>query len=232
MKKILLLSALLCLQPLVHANVAGGGGGYAQPYAQPFAEPFTRPFAYRPEYVGMASYEYRPSAQISANVREEITRSLVSLGYGRGSINAQQEQQLRQYLAQTDLMRVVSSELRSRGYEPNSVATALSYWLITNYNIIHGTTSSDSQDAAVLRQAQTLLDQQGEMARLSDGEKQRAAEGLYWVATLQQYAYQEARAGTPGFDLNSVVADAHAALMTYGIDAYKLRLTNNGFEAR
>lgn len=234
MKNILLLSsALFCVLHTAHATVGGSGAATMPYHAAPFSALSSSPFAHRHEQaLNPRTYEYRPSPQVSANVREEITRSLVALGYGRGALDARTEQQLRAFIGQTDLMRAVSSELSGRGYDPNSLATAMTYWLLTNYNIIHGRTSTDSEDAAVLRQAQALLSQQSDLAYMSDGEKQRAAEGMYWVATLQQYAYEEARAGTPGFDLNSVVADAHAALMSYGIDAYQLRLSERGLEPR
>lgn len=178
------------------------------------------------------AYEYTPSPQVSRNVREEVTRALIAHGYRNGTLNAQTEQQLRAALAQTDLMAEVNRELRARGYDPNSVAAAMTYWLVNNYNIIHGHISNDAEDRAVLRQAQYLLSQQPDMLRMSDSEKQSQAEGLYWIATLQQFAYQQAKQGLGGYDLNSVIADAHAALMTYGIDAYQLRLTEQGLQPK
>lgn len=178
------------------------------------------------------TYEYRHSPQVSAQVREEIMRHLIVHGYNKGLMDYEREAELRATLGQTDLVAVVARELDARGYNPNSLATAVAYWLIVNYNIIHGTSSTDHQEAAVLRQAQILLSRQPDMASVSDSEKQRMAEGMIWIASLQQYAYELAQQGAPGYDLGDVIADAHSALMTYGIDAYRLRLTANGFVPR
>lgn len=178
------------------------------------------------------AYEYRPSPQVSRNVREEVIRALIAHGYRNGKLNTDTEPQLRAALEQADLMAEVNRELRTRGHDPNSVAAAITYWLVNNYNIIHGHISTDAEDRAVLRQAQYLLSQQPDMLRMSDAEKQSQAESLYWIATLQQFAYQQAQQGLGGYDMDSVVADAHAALMTYGIDAYQLRLTEQGLQPR
>lgn len=178
------------------------------------------------------AYEYRPSPQVSRNVREEIIRALIAHGHRTDTLTPEMENTLRNHLGQADLMAEINREMRARGYNPDSVASAITYWLVNNYNIIHDHISSDAEDAGVLLQAQYLVSQQPDILNMSDAEKQSSAESLYWLATLQQFAYQQAKAGAPGYDLNSIVADAHAALMTYGIDAYQLQLTPQGFIPR
>lgn len=55
----------------------------------------------------------------------------------QGKLNADNQQNLN-YLANANLIKQAKQALKSDGYEPNSVATAMAFWVVVNYGISQG----------------------------------------------------------------------------------------------
>lgn len=178
------------------------------------------------------AYEFTYSAPLSAQVRSEVIQALVDLGKRKGTMDAAGEQKLRETFGKIDIVKAVEQAMQGKGYKVHSLATAATYWLLVNYNIVRGVVSTDAQDAAVLRQMQARMSSSPAMQSMSDAQKQRAAEGMFWFATLQQYGYEQAKQGVAGYDMKTVVSDARDALKTFGIEADQLALTDQGLQPK
>ena len=177
---------------------------------------------------GKANPEYHYSEAISVSVRNEIAYQ-----FTRNSLlDPTAKAQVQQNFENTDLMAKLEPVFADMGYPVHSVATALSAWLLVNYGIIHDTPTTETQNAAVYAQIATLLTGLPEIAAANDAEKQRLAEGLYWIATLQQYAYEQAQAGIPGYSQAMIANDARHTLSNFGIDPDALQLDDNGFSLK
>ncbi len=174
----------------------------------------------------VADFRYAPA--VSARVRDDIIQMLVDVGKRQGTLDAVGEKNLREALGKVDIVKSIGGALQAKGYPLHSVATASAYWLVINYEIVRGVQATDAQNAAVLRQMQQRMAATPEMARMSDEQKQRAAEGMLWIGTLQYQNHQQAKQGTPGYDMQAVVADARQALADFGIDADRLNLSAEG----
>lgn len=178
------------------------------------------------------AYEFRYSAPLSAQVRNEVIQSLVDLGKRKGTMDAAGEQKLRETFGKIDIVKAVEQAMQGKGYKVHSLATATTYWLLVNYNIVRGMVSTDAQDAAVLRQMQARMSSTPAMQSMTDAQKQRAAEGMFWFATLQQYGYEQAKQGAAGYDMKTVVSDARETLKAFGIEADQLTLTDQGLQPK
>ncbi|MDO4643312.1 MAG: hypothetical protein Q4A74_05670 [Cardiobacteriaceae bacterium] len=77
------------------------------------------------------------------------------------------------------------------GFPRDSLVTATAYWLLVNWDIVHGTESTSAQNQAVYQQILEYYAQDTTIAELSDSEKQTAAEAMLWFAALQYELYQE-----------------------------------------
>lgn len=177
------------------------------------------------------AYEYTFSSAVREQVREEVIDMLIEQGKRGGTMSAEQEKQARDELRKSDVITAVDKALKAKGYNPHSSATALTYWLLVNHNIVNDTVTTDAQDAAVLRQVQQIISETPD-ANVSDAQKQRESEAMLWLASLQQYAFEEAKKGTPGYDKASVQADARAALKSMGIDADTFTVTDAGLSSK
>lgn len=178
------------------------------------------------------AYEFAYSPQISMKVRDEVIQELVNLGKRKGTMDAKAEQQLRAHFGNIDLIKSLEPTLKAKGYNINSTATGLAFWLLTNYSIIHGITTTDTQNNAVLKQMQERISATPALADMNDAQRQRTSEALIWFASLQQYAYEEAQKGSAGFDMKTTTDDARQALKSFGIDADRITLTDQGIMPR
>ena len=176
--------------------------------------------------------DFRYSPAVSAKVREQVIQTLADAGKQRGTLDAAGEKTLREALGKVDVMKTIGGALQAKGYPPHSLATASAYWLMINYEIVRGVQATDRQNAAVLRQMQQRMAATPDIGRMSDAQKQHAAEAMLWLGTLQYQNYQQARQGAAGYDPKVVQADARAALKGFNIDVDRLALTDQGLVPR
>lgn len=173
-------------------------------------------------------YEYTPSEAVNISTRTEIAHWFDQNLLQPPEIKAE----LRQHVMATDLMAALKPELESRGYEINSVASAMTLWLIVNYTIIHDAEVSDAEARALYRQIEQLFATLPDFERGSDAEKQRMAEGLYWTSVLQRHTYEQAKAGMPGYDLGVIANESRRILQAYGLDLDRLEIGEHGLGLR
>lgn len=173
-------------------------------------------------------YAYKPSDMVSISVRTEVahifSKSLILDSTARAQLNA--------YFENSDLMGALAPEIEKYGFDVHSIATAMTIWLAANYEIIHGETTDAAQIRGLHAQMTQLLATLPDFSHGSDADKQRMAEGLYWIALLQQYVYQQAQNGMPGYSEKAVVDQAREVLAQYGFNLDNLTLGENGFIPR
>lgn len=173
-------------------------------------------------------YEYTPSEAVNISTRTEIAHWFDQHLLQEPDVKAE----LRRHLMETDLIALLQPELESRGYEINSVASAMALWLIVNYTIIHDVEVSDAHAHALHRQLEHLFAGLPDFERGSDAEKQRMAEGLYWTAVLQRHTYEQAKAGMPGYHLEAIANESRRVLQTYGLNLDQLEIGEHGLGVR
>lgn len=184
---------------------------------------------------GADVYAFKPSAAVSEQVREEVIQQLAQAAGRKGmapQAQKQLQQQLRDAFGKVDIDKVIGDPLRKKGFDPHNVVTATTYWLLTNYSIAQEVVSTDTQNKAVLAQMRERMDASPDLAAMGHAQKQRMAEGLYWFALLQQFAQEQAQKGVAGYERQAVAQDAGDALKVFGIDAERLRLSDQGLVPR
>lgn len=177
--------------------------------------------------------EFKSSPQISAQMRETVLKALLDAARSNGKYTAAVEKQLRDTIGKTDIMKTYAPTLQSKGYKVNNLATAVTVWVMTSFGIIQGTDTTDAQDKAVFNQFQRAMSANAAIKKLSDADKQKAAEGLMWLTAFQYNDYQQAQKGAAGYDMDKVVSQTKELLNTYmHIDADQIRVTDTGLAAK
>lgn len=174
---------------------------------------------------------YRPTAEVSDKVRSDVIARLLSLGKARG-MTEQAATALAQGLQGADVIGVTWPVLEGLGYPRDNLVTATAYWLLVNWDVMQGKESSPAETQAVFAQIGALYAANGEIAQMSDADKQYGAEAMIWLATLQHQMYQEALKSGHEANVNAARNDARTALRQLGFDADQLQLSDEGFVSR
>lgn len=176
------------------------------------------------------AHRYTPSASVSTQINRQMVQALRSDLQAVGRLNSQSEQELNA-LAQANLIGQVKNALKSDGYEPNSLATAMGFWVVVNYGISEQKDLSRLKAHTMVKQLQASI-ATTELASLSNSEKQLMAENLYWAGTLQMGMYLQAvQAGNRQY-INQSVSTARQALSKMGVSASQIKQGSGGLEFR
>lgn len=181
---------------------------------KPLAKPAFDPNAFR--------YKYSP--QVSQEVKAQMIDRIVA------QATSENRADLRKELQQIDMVGTVRTVLKQQGYEPDSVASATTYFILSNYGIAHGTESTDAQNRAVLKQFEQAFGSMSSMRGASDAQKQKSAELLYWFATLQHIQWKSVSGNAQA--RATAAAQAKEAVKSLGVDFDKLAITNQGLRAK
>lgn len=173
-------------------------------------------------------YEYAPSEAVSISVRTEMAHYIAQ----DPLLNDTLRNDFQRYFADTDLMTAIAPEIARRGYPVDSVATAMTTWLLVNYEIIHDVAVTPAQAEGVYRQITGLFATLPDFQTATDADKQRMAEGLYWIAHLQKFANDQAKTGKAGFTQEDVMRQSRAIFKEYGLLLDQLKLDDTGFTRR
>ncbi len=185
-----------------------------KPQPKPPAKPAFDPNAFR--------YKYSP--QVSQEVKAQMIDRIVA------QATSENRAALRKELQQIDMAGTVRTVLKQQGYEPDSVASATTYFILSNYGIAHGTESTDAQNRAVLKQFEQAFGSMSSMRGTSDAQKQKSAELLYWFATLQHVQWKSVSGNAQA--RATAAAQAREAVKSLGVDFDKLAVTNQGLQAK
>ncbi len=170
------------------------------------------------------AHRYRHSDAVLAQSHRQMAQHLRESLRANGALNATREREVVR-LQNANVIGQIRQALRQDGYDPNSVATALVYWIFVQYAI------AEQVDLAGGLRGDTLVQQFREsmttsMASMSDAEKQRIADNLYWGASLQMALYLEASKQHNARHLQQIRQQARQALAEMGLNG-RLRQSGN-----
>ncbi len=177
------------------------------------------------------AHRYTYSSGISNQVNNQMIQAMRNDLKSSGNLNNQTESNLNQ-LAKANLIGQVKNALKSDGYEPNSLATAMGYWVVVNYGISQQKNLAQLKAHGLVKQLQESIGSNPSLSSLSNAQKQEMAETLYWAGSLQMAMYLEAIQMNNRQYINQSVNGAKQALGKMGISASQIAEGNNGLEFR
>ncbi len=177
------------------------------------------------------AYRYTHSASITRQVNDEMIGVLRSQIQRNGMLNAQIEQELKQ-LKNADLVGKVRKALSAEGYDTNSIATAMAYYLVMNYAVATQADASTLKAHTFVKQLEDTMAEDGSLANMSNTDKQRMADMLYWGGSLIIAKYSEAQRTGNRAHLNTVIKEANYTLSQMGLSTSQLKNGANGLELR
>ncbi|WP_144011796.1 DUF6683 family protein [Vandammella animalimorsus] len=180
-----------------------------------------KPSAYRYRYAPAVSQQVR--AEFMQGMRQHIKQSSAGDAASLAIVNA---------LADYDGIASIREQFKRMGHDPDSVATAMAFWLLGNYRIVHGIDTAQIETAGLLKQLQSVLSSDSGMLKQSDADKQRMAELLLWTAIVQQIAYNQADEKNDASAKAQAASQARASLQNVGFDVDALQLDSSGLRLR
>lgn len=163
------------------------------------------------------AHRYQHSEAVTQQVSGEMVQSLRDYLRQQGRLDAQAEQRL-QGFQQAGFVQQVHQALRADGYEPHSLATAMAFWVLVNYGIAQQQDLNRLSMQPLVKQLQTAMAGEQSVAGMDAAQKQRMAETLYWMGSLQLGIYVDAVKTGNTQELNARMHDAKAALRQMGLE--------------
>ncbi len=174
------------------------------------------------------AHRYTPNAQVRQQINQQMIQTLRQQLREKGRLDARAEQELRR-IENTGLIQQLRQALRSDGYEPDSVATAMAYWIVVHYGISQQMDLASLRGHALARQLRESLAGDSDMVSKSAAEKQRMAETLYWVGSLQMAQYLEAVQTGNRREISRLANESRISLSQTGVQNH-IRNGSNGIE--
>lgn len=170
---------------------------------------------------------YTHSASVSSTVNNQMIASLRQSMQVSGNLTPQMQKELNR-LANANLIGQVKQGLKSDGYDPNSVATAMAFWVVVNYGISQQADLSQLKAHGMVSQLKDALSD--DLAKVSNAEKQKMAEMLYWLGSLQMAIYLEAVNQNNYAAINARISEARAGLSKMGLSTSNIKHGKQGLE--
>lgn len=171
-------------------------------------------------------YEYQYSSKISTQVTDEMITLIANQLKQQGAYTNQAQKELQQ-LKNRQLIPQVRQALKSEGYNPNSVATAMAYWIVVNYGIASGSHLSQLKGHELVKQLENGMSTDSSLANKSSGDKQKIADYLYWITSLKIALHAEANRTGNRQAIQNITNEAHQALKEMGLGVNMLK-NNSG----
>lgn len=175
-----------------------------------------------------SAYEYKPSAAVSTTVMEDFLNALYAHAQQNGA-DAQTLEDIRamRNWGTMDLMR---EQVKANGLQPDSLATAMTLWLAISYKAIHQAEGTDAPNSGLYTQLRRAMSEDKTVLAMNDEQKQRAAEGMLWMAFVQIYAQAKLENDPQG--RSEAAKLARQTLKDNGIDPDLMHITKNGLEVK
>lgn len=181
-----------------------------------------------PDY--SSAHRYTHSNSVSSQINSQMIDLLRQDLQSKGQLNSQTQAELDK-LSKANLSGKVRNALKSDGYDPNSIATAMAYWIVVNYGIATRSDLASLKGHGLVDQLKTSLSNE-EIAKMSAAEKQKMAEKLYWMGSLQMAMYFEAVKQNNQNAINTRIKDAKSALSNAGVSISNLKQGSRGLELK
>lgn len=176
------------------------------------------------------AHRYSHSNSVSSQLNSQMINTLRQDLQSRGRLTSQATADLDR-LAKANLIGQVKTALKSDGYEPNSIATAMAYWVVINYGIATRSNLASLKGHGMVEQLKSALSDEN-IANMSASDKQTMAETLYWLGSLQMAMYMEAVNQNNQTAINQRIQDAKSALSNMGLSTSDIRQGAKGLELK
>ena len=176
-------------------------------------------------------HKYSHSNSTTREVNEKMFAALAQQLKNKGSYNNQSKQQLTA-LKNANLVNQVRQALKSDGYDISSIATATAYLITISYGIANNQDLSQLKAHELVRQLQAAMEEDSTMQSLSNTDKQKMADTLYWIGSLEMAMYMEANKNNDSQALNTIANDARSILAMLGVSGNQIVLGRNGLKIR
>ena len=176
-------------------------------------------------------HKYKHSDSTTHEVNEAMFAALAQQLKNKGSYNDQSEQQLTA-LKNANLIKQVRQALESDGYDTTSIATATAYAITISYGIANNLDLSQLKAHGLLHQLQEVMEEDSTMQSLSNTDKQKMADTLYWIGSLEMAMYMEAQKNGDSQALGIIANDARSILSMLGVSGDQITQGSNGLEIR
>lgn len=176
------------------------------------------------------AYAYRHDPAVSAEVSRQYMQKLAAVLQQSGRLEPGDQKKLDE-LAGVDVPALLRTALQAKGYEANSVATAMAFWMLSHYGVAHQRNTSDLDSGVLMQQLQLGMSSNPKMRDMSDREKQAMAETLLWSGFLQKLAYDEALTQASS-QREELASKARASLKESGVDLERLQVVDGSLVLR
>lgn len=174
------------------------------------------------------AHRYTHSNSVSSQLNSQMIDTLRQDLQSKGRLTSQAAADLDR-LSKSNLIGQVKNALKSDGYDPNSIATAMAYWVVINYGIATRSDLASLKGHGMVEQLKDALSDES-IANMSASDKQTMAETLYWLGSLQMAMYIEAVNQNHQTAINQRVQDAKSALSNMGLSTSNIRHGSRGLE--
>lgn len=174
------------------------------------------------------AHRYSHSNSVSSQLNSQMIDTLRQDLQSKGRLTSQATADLNR-LAKANLIGQVKTALKSDGYDPNSIATAMAYWVVINYGIATRSDLASLKGHGMVEQLKDALSDES-IANMSTSDKQTMAETLYWLGSLQMAMYVEAVNQNNQTAINQRIQDAKSALSNMGLSTSDIRHGSRGLE--
>lgn len=175
-----------------------------------------------------SAYEYRPSAAVSVAVMEDFLKEFHAHAQQNGA-DAQTLDEIRA-MRSWGVMDLMRQQVKASGLSPDSLATAMTLWLAVNYGAIHQDEGTNVPNSGLYTQLRAAMSEDKTVLAMNDEQKQRAAEGMLWMAFVQIYAQSKLENNPQG--RSEAAKLARQSLKNSGIDPDLMHITKNGLEVK
>lgn len=177
------------------------------------------------------AYRYSHSASVTKQVNDEMIQALRTQVQRSGAMTPQIEQEITR-LKGVDLIGQVRGALRSDGYDTSSVATAMAYYLVINYGVATQQNLATLKAHTFVKQLEASMGEDSSLANMSNADKQRMADMLYWGGSLMMAKYLEAQRTGNRTQMGVITREASYTLSQMGLSTSQLKNGANGLELR
>lgn len=174
------------------------------------------------------AHRYTHSNSVSSQLNSQMINTLRQDLQSKGRLTSQATADL-DHLSKSNLIGQVKTALKSDGYDPNSIATAMAYWVVINYGIATRSDLASLKGHGMVEQLKDALSDES-IANMSASDKQTMAETLYWLGSLQMAMYMEAVNQNNQAAINQRIQDAKSALSNMGLSTSDIKHGSRGLE--
>ncbi len=172
------------------------------------------------------TYQYDP--KVSEEVRELFVETLNQAGLVS---NAEALLIGLQQITPDVMQEFVDSLFIEEGFQANNMVDVIAMSIISNFFIVQQLEQTTVEaDLAIRDLFKVAFSSTPELAELSDTEKQLFTELFMLSLMFTANDLQQAQQGTPGYDMEDIIAAATQNLQNFGLDPRLLELTDSGLE--